>query len=181
MKLNVIHGNRRPERLPLLLNQLESNGITDYEIWEGIYTSSAKEGINKSHKQIVEYARIAEFPEVCICEDDLVFTCPDSWNYFLKQKPKEFDVYLSMIYSGDEIINHRVNKFTGMTLYVVAKKFYDTFLSVPDGEHIDVALSGLGDYRVCEPFVAYQRDGWSSNTGKNETYGNLLNGRKLYI
>jgi len=180
MKLHIIHGNRRAERLPLLLEQLQSQNITDYELWDGVYLPSIKAGINAAHKQIVEYAKIAEWPEVCIAEDDIVFTNHNSYKYFLEQKPKEFDIYLSMIYSGHEIKNGCVEKFTGMTLYMVAQRFYDTFLSVDSNEHIDIALSGLGKYVVCEPFVAYQRNGFSSNTGKAEVYDSLLNGRNLY-
>ncbi len=161
------------------MSELERQGILDYEFWDGIYLPSIRASINAAHKQIVEFARLAEYPEVCIAEDDIVGTHPNSWNYFLSQKPKEYDMYLSMVYLGD-VINGRVESFTGMTLYSVSRKFYDKFLSVDPNEHIDRALAGLGDYHVCHPFTFIQRNGFSSNTGKMEEYDQLLNGRILY-
>lgn len=161
------------------MSELERQGVLDYEFWDGIYLPSIRASINAAHKQIVEFARLAEYPEVCIAEDDIVGTHPNSWNYFLSQKPKEYDMYLSMVYLGD-VINGRVESFTGMTLYSVSRKFYDKFLSVDPNEHIDRALAGLGDYHVCHPFTFIQRNGFSSNTGKMEEYDQLLNGRILY-
>jgi hypothetical protein len=161
------------------MSELERQGILDYEFWDGVYLPSIRASINAAHKQIVEFARLAEYPEVCIAEDDIVGTHPNSWNYFLSQKPKEYDMYLSMVYLGD-IIDGRVESFTGMTLYSVSRKFYDKFLSVDPNEHIDRALAGLGDYHVCHPFTFIQRNGFSSNTGKMEEYDQLLNGRILY-
>lgn len=180
MKLHIIHGNRRAERLPLLLEQLKFAGIENYELWDGVYLPSIKAGINAAHKQIVEYAKIAEWPEVCIAEDDIVFTHPNSYNYFLEQKPNDFDIYLSMFYTGNPDENNIVTKFTGLTMYIVHQRFYDTFLSVPDDDHIDVLLSGLGKYVVCPEFAAIQRNGFSSNTGQKEVYDSLLVGRKMY-
>lgn len=181
MRLHIIKGNRE-ERLPRLMKELEAQGITDYELWDGIYLShSVKASINASHKQIVEYAKLAEWDEVCIAEDDLKFTHQSSWKYFLKQKPFDFDMYLSMIYTGDIDENNYVKKFTGLTLYVIAKRFYDKFLSVSGDGHIDQELAGLGKYIVCNPFVAMQYNGFSSNTGKNEVYDTLLQGRNIYL
>lgn len=180
MKLNIIKGQRE-ERLLILMRELQTQGL-EYELWDGIYLPhSVKASINASHKQIVEYARLAEWDEVAIAEDDIKFTHPNSWEFFLNQKPKDFDLYLSMIYSGDIDQNNQVRKFTGMTMYVVGSRFYDTFLSVPDDDHIDQLLSRTeGRFIVCNPFVAVQYDGFSSNTGKNEVYDTLLHGRNIY-
>jgi hypothetical protein len=181
MKLHIIHGNRRAERLPLLLEQLQSQNITNYELWDGIYLPSIKAGINAAHKQIVEYAKIAEWPYVIIAEDDIVFSGKGSYDYFLDRMPEDFDLYLSMVYTGDPDENNIVRKFTGMTLYIVNERFYDVFLSVNPEEHIDVALTGLGKYVLCDKFVAYQRNGFSSNTGRSEVYDSLLAGREMFI
>lgn len=180
MRLHIIKGNRE-ERLPRLLKELQTQGITDYELWDGIYLPhSIKASINAAHKQIVEYARLAEWDEVGIAEDDIKFTHPKSWEFFLNNKPNDFDIYLSMIYSGEIDENNQVRKFTGMTMYAVSSRFYDAFLSVPDDDHIDQLLAGKGKFIVCNPFVAVQYDGFSSNTGKNEVYGTLLQGRNIF-
>lgn len=180
-RLNIIHGNRRAERLPLLLEQLQTQKNLEYEIWDGVYLQSIKAGINAAHKQIVEYAKVAEWEMVAIAEDDIIFTNENSYKYFIENIPKDFDIYLSMVYTGDNDENNVVKKFTGLTMYIVHSRFYDTFLSVDSTEHIDVELGGLGKFVVCDKFVAIQRNGFSSNTGKNEVYDSLLNGRNLYL
>ncbi len=180
MRLNIIHGNRG-DRFPNLMKELNSQFITDYELWPSVYLPSIKASINAAHKQIVEYARLAEWDYVAIAEDDLQFTSLNSWDYFLKNIPPDFDMYLSMVYLGQPDENNVVKEFTGMTLYVVAKKFYDKFLSVPDDDHIDRLLGGLGRFIVCDPFVAKQYNGFSSNTGKDENYDDLLKERKFLL
>jgi hypothetical protein len=112
-----------------------------------------------------------------IGEDDLKFSSPGAWKYFLEKKPKDFDIYLGGIFLGQPDENNIVKEFTGMTLYCIHSRFYDTFLNTPEDEHIDRALGNLGKYVVCNPFVVTQWDGWSSNTGKMETYKDLQAGR----
>lgn len=180
MKVNIICGNRA-ERLPRLMKELETQAISNYELWDGVFLPSIKKSINRAHKQIVEYAKLAEWEEVAIAEDDIRFTHKNSWGYFLEQKPPDFDIYLSMIYMGEMDEAGMVKDFRSMTLYIVNSRFYDVFLSVPDDEHIDKALAGLGKYIVCRPFVALQYNGFSGNTGKNEVYDSLLGGRELYL
>lgn len=148
-------------------------------MWDGIYLPSIKQSINLAHKQIIEYARLAEWDEVAIAEDDVRFTNHKSWEYFLSKKPNEFDIYLGGVFLGIPDDNQQVKNFTGMTCYIVSKRFYDIFLSVPDDEHIDRALDGLGKYIVCDPFICTQWDGISGNTGKYEEYGHIQGGRKF--
>jgi hypothetical protein len=178
-RLNIICGNRS-ERMPLLRDELERQGVVNYMFWDGIYLPSVKQSINAAHKQIVEYAKLAEFSEVLIAEDDFIGTHKNSFKYFLSKKPRTYDMYLSQVYLGDIDENNRVKSFTGMTMYFVHEKFYDTFLATDPHDHIDRSLDGLGDYHVCNPFAFIQRNGWSSNTGKSENYDTLLRSRNLF-
>lgn len=178
--MNIIHG-RTPARLNPLLEELQRQSVSNYEIWDSIYLKSVKASINAAHKQIVEFAQVAGWNEVLIAEDDFIGTHENSFKFFLSQKPKDYDLYLSMIYMGDIDENNRVKDFSGMTLYMVHSRFYDTFLNVDPEEHIDRALSGKGEFVVCNPFAFVQRNGFSSNTGKSEVYDTLLAGRKLYF
>lgn len=180
MKLNIIHGNK-PERLAPLLTELDIQGVNNYELWEGVYLPhSVKASINAAHRQIVEYAQLAGWERVCIAEDDLRGTALGAWEYYLSQMPDDFDIYLSMIYSGEIGANNVCKSFTGLTLYTVHERFYETFLNVNKEEHIDRALDGLGKYVVCNPFTFYQANGVSGNTGKYEEYDSLLTGRELF-
>jgi len=179
LRLNIIAGNKS-ERMPRLRKEIEEQAISDYILWDGVYLPSIKASINAAHKQIVEYAKLAEWPEVCIAEDDIKFSGNGAWDYFLKQKPDDFDIYLGGIFLGGTDQNNIVKDFTGLTMYVVKERFYDTFLSVPADDHIDRLLGGIGKFVVCSPFVVTQYDGISSNTGKMETYGKLQGSRNFY-
>lgn len=163
------------------MQELSRQGIDDYELWESIYLKTIKSSINAAHKQIVEFAKVAGWDEVLIAEDDFVGTHENSFKFFISQKPKDYDLFLSMIYMGDIDENNCVKEFAGMTMYFVHSRFYDTFLSVDPEEHIDRALNGLGVFKVCHPFPFIQRNGFSSNTGKEEKYDSLLGGRELYF
>lgn len=178
-RLNIIVG-KRVERLPILMEEIRTQGITNFKFWDGIYLPSIKKSINLAHKQIVEYAKIAEFPSVIIAEDDIQFTHPDSYRYFLSRMPEKFDLYLGGVFLGDPDDRNRLSFFTGLSLYAVSEGFYDKFLSTPDDEHLDRALDGLGEYIVCRPFVCRQHNGWSSNTGKYESYDYLLRNRTFF-
>jgi len=180
MKLNIIHG-KQSKRLPILYKELSEQEITDFEIWQGVHDSnSVVRSINLSHKQIVQNAKDLGLQKVCIAEDDIMFLHPQGYQYFLENEPQTYDMYLGGIYLGDIRKDYTVEYFTGMHLYIIHELFYDTFLSLPEHEHIDRALSGLGLYKVCNKFVAMQHNGVSSNTGKHEVYDKFLNNRQVF-
>jgi hypothetical protein len=180
VKVNIIHGGYS-SRIPILQNELFNQEIFDYKIWEGLHDKdSVVTAINKSHKMIVWDALEKGLEEVCIFEDDVKFTDFGAWDYFLQNKPKSFDLYLGGIYLGDILPNNTVKSFTALHCYIIHSKFYATFLSTPDNQHLDRSLDNLGDYHICNPMVAVQYDGWSANTGKDETYDNLLQNRSLF-
>lgn len=170
--INFIIGNRA-ERLPRLMQEIETQQITNYELWDGVFLPSVKESINAAFKQVIRYAKLAEFPEVVVGEDDLRFSRPGAWQYYLSQKPKDYSLYLGGIFLGDIDENNMVKDFTGMTLVSVHNSFYDTFLNTPNDDHIDRLLNGLGNFVVCNPFVVTQWDGVSSNSGQFEKYGEM--------
>ena len=179
-KLNVIVGNRT-ERLPFLFSEFERQGITNYQLWDGIFLPSVVTSINAAHKQIVMDAKEKGLEEVIIAEDDFVGTHENSYKFFLENKPSKYSLYLSMIYLGEVDENKQTSRFTGLTLYSVHHSFYDTFLCTDANEHLDVALTNLGKYDVCYPFAFIQRNGYSSNSRQVENYDCLLNGRDLFL
>jgi len=177
----IIHREDDHYRLPILLKELGSQGITDFEFWPGIHDNlSAKRGINLAHKQIVEYAQLKKWSEVLIMEDDIRFCGEGAFAHYLKTKPESYDLYLGGIYLGELDENNKTRTFSGLHCYMVHSKFYDTFLSVSDDEHLDRILSNMGDYYVSYPFTSIQHNGKSSNTRKEENYDDLLQGRLLY-
>lgn len=178
MELNIVNG--RSERTSKVLDELKKCGITDYKLWPGVLERSVIKSINLAHKEIVKWALENDLPEVCIAEDDFLATHPNSWKYFLEHKPPVFDMYLSSVFLGDIDEKGMAKEFTGMTLYIVSKRFYVKFLTTPDDEHIDHALAGLGEYYVSPKFCFIQANGFSSNTCKHEVYDNFFQNRDLY-
>lgn len=181
MTPQIIHCANQSNRLPRLLNELEGQGIKEFELWEGYHDKdSVVKSINLAHKSIVEYAQLAKWDECLIFEDDIRFCGAGAFQYYLNNKPTEFDLYLGGVYIGDPDENHTVNHFTGFHCYIIHSRFYQTFLDTPNDEHIDVALSNLGNFHVSHPFTSIQYNGFSSNTRKDENYDSLLQNRLLY-
>jgi hypothetical protein len=178
--IGIIHNDVQTLRYETLLRELRGQGIDKYEIFPSVYHwKSVKRGINLAHKSVVEYGKLRGEVETCVMEDDIRFCGSGAFEYFLEHKPKEFDLYLAGIYVG-EIIDGKVKEFCGFHCYIIHERFYDTFLELPLDEHIDNACRGKGEFYVCDPFIAVQYNGFSSQTGKDEDYDTLLQGRRFY-
>lgn len=171
----IIHDPRKSDRLPLLMDELSNQNINNAVIWEAtINLETVEASINKSHKDIIRWAKERDLDEVCIFEDDLMFQDQYSWQTFLENKPAEFDLYLGGTYGMEKVEEedgvYKARSFAGFHCYICSKKFYDKFLEVPDCDHIDVTMAGRGDFYVCKPMVAYQRPGYSSTARKFVNY-----------
>jgi len=185
MRLNIIHLEKRYDRLVLLEEQIEAQLIFDYRLWEGeIIRKSRRTGICKSHKRIVQWAKDNNQPQVIICEDDIRFFAPGAWLYFLEKIPADYDIFFGMIYVGTFDDNNRINSvISGMTLYCVNERFYDKFLSIPDQSHIDRKVSELhGEYKfyVCNPMVCDQNGTYSDHLLSKTDYSSLLKDFSLF-
>ena len=194
-RLHILHipftGNKKidavsEERLRNLMVELRNQNISDYTIIEGFYDAkNTKQSIHKGHRLIVELAKKKNFPFVLIAEDDIKFTHPNSFNYFLSQITESFDIFSAIVYSASMEGNRIKNGGSGLTsLYVVNSRFYDFFLSMNIDNHIDreLALSAYKhEYYVCSPIPVIQRGGFSINRmqgGMN--YDAYLHGKELY-
>ena len=170
--LNIIFDDRLYERYNPLMKELESQNIDNYRIWTPVADKdSVVRSINLSHKQIVSWAKKMGLKEVCIAEDDLQFTAPGAWEYFLSQKPDDYDIYLACTYIPP-ISN---NAICGFHLYMVNERFYDTYLSMAEDKHIDTEANSLeGKFVFCYPFPALQRACWSANNRAVVNYNSVL-------
>lgn len=179
LRPNVIHS--RPDRMPKLLKEFKEQGITDYHLWEGVYNQkSAQANINLAHKQIIEWAKYEKLQKVLVFEDDIQFCGTGAFDYYLQNEPSDYDIYLGGIYLGIIGENNHVKAFTGMHCYIVHERFYDTFLNTPKDIHIDHSLKDMGEYIVCDPFIAIQHNGWSDNSQRHCNYDHFFDNRKLY-
>ena len=178
MVLNVVYDNRHPEDYGRLLGEFIQQGITSYKFWDCIVDKdSVVKSINLSHKMIVKDAKENNYPFALVAEQDLTFTCPTSWEYFLKNKPEKYSLYLW----GSYIVPISNNKVCGLQLYFIDSSFYDVFLSAPDNVHIDTYMDELkGDYHYCYPFPALQRAGFSANNKAVVDYNKILEPKDIY-
>jgi len=170
--LNIIHDSRMSDRLEPLLTEFAEQGITDYKLWNPIEDkNSVIRSINLSHKQIVQDAKDKGLNQVCIGEDDLYFSAPKGWEWFLKNKPDSFEMY----FWGSYIVPLTNKKVVGFQLYIIDNSFFDRFLGIPENVHIDTYMDELkGDYKFCYPFSALQRSCWSANNKAICNYNSAL-------
>lgn len=178
--IHVIFDSRHtPQDYERLLGEFITQGITKFKFWDAIILKeSIIASINASHKMIVQWAKDNNLPEVTIAEQDLFFPAKDGWQHYLKNKPKDFDVYVASTY----VFPIKENKLIGFHLYTVRSKFYEQFLSVKDDLHIDNAICDLkGDYKICYPFAALQRPGFSVNSpGAPVDYNKIIKQEDIY-
>lgn len=185
MEINIIFDNRLSYDYDRLIsNFLNQTKVPEYHFWEAIVNKdSVVKSINASHKMIVQWAKDNNMDKVCVAEQDLEFTCDKAWQYFLDQMPQDFDIYLGCSYIKNAIPNSDVvnNLICGFHLYILDSSCYDAFLSVPDDQHIDVAVGGLGlDVKFCKPFPALQRSGFSANNKTIVNYNAILKEEEIY-
>lgn len=117
---------------------------------------------------------------VFIAEDDIKFTARGAFEYFLQNEPQQYDIYLGGIIYGNINADNSVNDFAGAHLYKINKRFYNTFLSLPEEIDIDRTLANKGKFIVCKPFAAIQQNGFSDNQKKYRNYNRYLQNRELY-
>lgn len=181
MEVHCINLKHRADRKESAINQSKEQGF-EIIFWEGIYDESLPPCtcISRSFKKIISFAKENELPQICVMEDDCVFTAPGAWQYFLDNIPSYFDMYIASYYSGLETYNHRIEDFRGMTLIIVHSKFYDKFIALPEDKNIDHALSYHGEYFVSPLFAAIQCPGYSDQMKKHVDYTNKMPEHKLF-
>jgi len=171
--LNILHLPNDPafphreERERSFLKQAREESI-ETRVWDGIHDpDNTIRAISRAHKRIVRHAADAGLPRVLVAEDDIRFTRPGAWRYFLDAIPSECDMFLGHVYYGEWDAEGRLHgPFASMTLYCVHERFYKYFLSVSEREHIDLVMNKAYRYdiRVCLPMVCGQMSGWSENS-----------------
>lgn len=177
--------NVAQQRQDNLLIELKNQNITDYSLIPGFYDPiNTKQAIHKGHHAIVQMAKDKGYENVLIAEDDCCFTSPNSFQYFLSQIPKSYDLFFSLIYAGDIVNNRVMNGFSGgCTLYSIHSRFYDVFLEQALNSHVDRELGNLCfkyEYFVVPQYCVVQRGGWSFNLKQSMFYDAYLVDKKLY-
>jgi hypothetical protein len=161
--------------------ELKAQGVTEWMFWDGEKKKyNSYNAISRAHKKIVRHAQHHKLDQVLIMEDDVRFTDVGALDYFLENKPDDFDIYLAGIYFGDILPDKTVKKFQGLHCYIVHNRFYSKFLGIPETGDIDVLLGGKGKYVVCYPFAAIQYNGFSDHHQNNMNYDGHLVSREMW-
>lgn len=184
---NIIHNKGNTVRYEHLLKQMAFAGIGTFKFYPAIYLDCPKTSIMEAHKQIIRDNY--DEPELVIFEDDIVFTNPDSFDRFIElytRVPENVDLFLGSYYKChksmpvDEDFDVLRWAFNGLHHYIVRKKFYDTFLRIPDGYHIDRALGNSGAM-IYAPKFLLSRQMSPDEGNKSERLGKSMSYKKLEL
>lgn len=93
----------------------------------------------------MHYAKHEHLKEVLIAEDDIHFSATGALNFYLKNRPIDYDIYLGGITWRKIKEDNTVNDFSGTVLYMVNENFYDILLALPEVKDFDRALAGKGN------------------------------------
>ena len=183
--LNLLHLQKRTDRIPSLLRQLAEQQIDFYSIWEGIDNKkNTKQAITTGYKRIIQRAKNNSDKYCLLAEDDVVFSCANSWQYFLSQIPLDFDLFMGNIYQGQVDGNRIIGGMSGtMTLFCVHQNFYDFILNMPDDSHIDRYLGGHAKdfkYFLCEPLICFQSGSYSDQKRRALNYEPYMLNKNYY-
>jgi hypothetical protein len=183
----IIHNPARTDRYDLLMEELSSQGITEYEIIPAeVSYKNTMSAINRSHKKAIGLAQERGLPNCLIAEDDLLFVCQGAYKRFLEvfqDISADYDLFLSGFYDSLPIpVTDRYakleGKLSGLHLYIVNSKFYNTFLNAEEIYNLDYWLSspehGKAISYSAYPMLCIQRDGWSDNVKANTDYNTGL-------
>jgi hypothetical protein len=184
MKKLVIHLPEQRERLKTLTYEM-NRFYLDYTICQGIKMNPGYKGVSESFKKVIRENINEE--RILIFEDDVKFTSNKSIAMFLeciKSLPDDWDILLGGSYWYQEDCNLgnliKVKDFCSLHCVLVRNTAYEHFLSHGDEpKEIDRHLGKLSsedklNAYLCNPMIAVQYNGFSSNRGHNVNYDRLL-------
>lgn len=181
MRKVIIYNNHRPEKYDLFVAELERQKIYDWEIFhcEKNQKRVIVESISESFKSVIREAKEKGEKEIAIFEDDVMFPNQNGWEYFIKNKPLNYDIYIGGTYFDDDKTNFKppivkVNEYVGNQCIIVSERYYDTWLNSDSSQHCDSVHNGKGDFYLCFPMIALQRPGWSCNSSAVVNYNYLI-------
>lgn len=181
MRKIVIYNHHRPEKKELFTDVFKEQNIDDYEIFPAVIfqQTSPPEAISESFKTVIREAKERGDKEIVVFEDDILFTSPNGWKYFLDHKPDNYDVYIGGSYFIQNDTEYKpplvkVKSWVGNQMLMISQRYFDRWLNTDSKNHCDTAQSGLGEFYVCFPFVALQRSGWSANAQAIVNYNPII-------
>lgn len=188
MNVLIIHDERNV-RHDRLRQELESQNIdlSNVTFIPPVYMENPKNGVSAAHKNCIRYAKEKGWKRVIVMENDIRFTHPNSFNFFLEgfnELPDDWEIYLGGAYSYKfrENINenlHHITNFHAFHLYAVNSEYYDGYLNIRDDWHIDVALGYEANTYLRFPIPSIQHNGYSESFKRDLEHDYWT--KKLYL
>ena len=188
-KIHVLTCKDSAFRIPELEKQFREQGITNFELVFGENISENKHEkphtiIANGHKAIVE--RNLDKPYITIVEDDILFTSPNSWRYYVdsfKYLPDDWDIYLGGVYKPSYVSDINIadrlstcSDYSGLHFYTIHQRFYKDFLKTPKNAHIDKYMFELSAKSyLLNPVPSIQQGIFSVRKNRRVDYSSLNN------
>ena len=173
----IIHNFCNKKRRELLHGEITTQAIppTQTHWWAAtVDKDNPVRGCHLSHRNIVRWAQMKKIPEVLIWEDDVMFTAPGAFQYFLDNKPLDYDIYTAGVYGQGAEYDHEggtIKRMSGTHCYIVHSRFYDRLIALDENDHMDLRLSQSGAIiKLCCPMTALQHPGYSEILNKEVDY-----------
>lgn len=188
----VINLPERKERLQSAIDEINYGFLNKFfYIQKGFIDTTPQLGIAQAHMSCIRRAKLSEWKNVLIMEDDIEFRIGSlrHMQKCFKHTPEDYDILLGGIYSGNDIVkpyseywNKTGNMFCGLHFYVVNEKAYDKLLSYSGTGHYDHFMSGLPlNCYTAKKMFAMQRNGYSDNNKREYDYMQILEAAKAEL
>jgi hypothetical protein len=105
----------------------------------------------------------------------------------MENLPDDYDVILFGIYSGqifktENLYFDKVNKFSGLQMYLISERAYDKVLNYSGGQPVDHWIGLNLNCYISKKHFSYQKDGYSDNAKTVTKYNDsVLNDYKDYF
>lgn len=173
------------------MQQLASQGITEYDFSEPVYGPNPKKAIAQAHVNAAKKS-LEKHGYIFVMENDIQFTHKDSTKYFLdnyKNLPEDWDVYLMGYYHHNRDFKQvppfrKLREFTAFHGYILNPRMIDKMMP-HEGcrvQDVDVylAYNGARIYAI-EPVVAIQDHTFvSERLGRKKVYTSAIAKLNLY-
>jgi GR25 family glycosyltransferase involved in LPS biosynthesis len=190
LKRFVINIPTQKQRLSRTIKEMDGQGY-DFTVFNAVTDEIGYKGISMSFRKIIIENYDQEY--IHILEDDVKFTSKDSRTVFeatMNSLPKKWDIFLggSYWYKKEEDLGSSIKllDFSSLHSVVIKKKAFDKVLAHDYSimENIDRYLGRLSadgklNVYLCNPQVAIQYPGFSSNTGTKVNYTDMLKDKNI--
>lgn len=177
----------REERIISIVRQSKQMRFS-CRFWEGDTFRGnfidARVGVSRTFRKIVQWAIDNGLHRVTIGEDDLLFSHPDAWKYYLDNIPRDYDIYYGSIYDGQISEGRIVSGYAGHTLITINCRAFSFLLTADENLHFDRWIGKHCAEKklvVCQPFVVTQiPTSYSDNHKAMASHAALIEGARLY-